>query len=568
MSKSSFDLFKSFAGELDPATLQKKFLLALLKLQNVERGSIWIKKNHCYHCIEAVGVESENIIGIDIDERQQSIVGWVIENGKRTVADVKSDARHYKELEENLAVKSSLILCFPLFLNKRADTYSTYTEYESDTDVYDEEKKGNERGATVYGAVQIIDTTPEKSRINLDEKYLNYLQNLVDIGSVALSNAVIYSQKVQETESLKVTLERLRAGRTTIVGQSKKFRACMELVKSYANSDFHVLITGESGTGKELVAQEIHRLGSRKDKPFLVQNCSAIPESLLESELFGYKKGAFSGAIRDKKGLFEAAEGGTVFLDEIGDMPFNIQAAILRVLQNSEVKPLGSNEVIHINVRIISATNRDIRKMVVEKKFRQDLFYRLSVLPVELPPLRERREDIPLLIRYFFRIESLKTGTKEKKLKTDALQKLLSWLWPGNIRELENLVRYLFVITEGEPDNEYIGSDLIPDHFFHPTAHEDFSRSVTASMENYQIEQNRVVNHKIGRLKQNDNIHSRCAVDFGNQTWDELEENYIRFLLKKHNFNVTWAAKASGLNRSTFASRMRRLGIKKSDTLL
>ncbi|MBF0302562.1 MAG: sigma 54-interacting transcriptional regulator [Desulfamplus sp.] len=555
MIKSSFDLFKSFAGELDPAILQKKFLLALLKLQNVERGSIWIKKNKSYHCIEAAGTESESIIGIDIDERQKSIVGWVIENGRRTVADTQSDARHYKELEDNIAVKSSLILCFPLFLN---DT----TGYDNKT-AYD---KGNK---TVYGAVQIIDTTPEKSCVNLDEKYLNYLQNLVDIGSVALSNAVIYSQKVQETESLKVTLQKLRAGTTTIVGQSKKFQACINLVKSYAASDFHVLITGESGTGKELVAQEIHRLGSRRDKHFLVQNCSAIPESLLESELFGYKKGAFSGAVKDRKGLFEAAEGGTVFLDEIGDMPFNIQAAILRVLQNNEVKPLGSNEVTHVNVRIISATNRDIKQMVVENRFRQDLFYRLSVLPIELPPLRERREDIPLLIRYFFKSESLKTGVQEKKLKPDAMQKLISWSWPGNIRELENLIRYIMVVTDDGTESEYIGADLIPDHFFQTVIHEEFSKCSTGYNVNYpirqsQIEQNQTMNNQI-RISNQIDTNSRYKIDFGNQTWDELEENYIRFLLKKNNWNVTWAAKASGLNRSTFASRMRRLGIRKSD---
>ncbi|MBF0258272.1 MAG: sigma 54-interacting transcriptional regulator [Desulfamplus sp.] len=549
MSKSSFDLFKSFAGELDPRTLQKKFLLALLKLQNVHRGSIWIKKNHSYHCIEAAGKESANIIGINIDEKQQSIVGWVIENGKRTVADTRSDARHYKELEDNLAVKSSLILCFPLFLNDK----------------------------TVYGAVQIIDTTPEKSCVNLDEKYLNYLQNLVDIGSVALSNAVSYSKQVKETEFLKVTLQELRAGASTIVGQSRKLQECIKLARSYSASDFHVLITGESGTGKELVAQEIHRSGPRKDKPFLVQNCSAIPESLLESELFGYRKGAFSGAIRDKKGLFEAAEGGTVFLDEIGDMPLNIQATILRVLQNNEVKPLGSNEVTHVNVRIISATNRSIKQMLSENMFRQDLFYRLSVLPIELPPLRERKDDIPLLIRYFFKLECLQNGIKEKKLKPDAMHKLISWSWPGNIRELENLVRYLVVVT----DSDYISSELIPDHFFQSVNQdhfvqgsgiEDMSMTDAEVIEDINTTDNRFLSrHNQATFCQiksspfsDKGQHSVSKLNFGNQTWDELEENYIRFLLKKNNWNVTWAAKAAGLNRSTFASRMRRLGIKKS----
>lgn len=534
VSKSSFDLFKSFAGELDPQSLQKKFLLALLKLQNVHRGSIWIKKNHGYHCIEAAGEESENIIGISIDENQESIVGWVIENGKKTVADTRSDARHYKELEEKLAVKSSLILCFPLFLKDK----------------------------TVYGAVQIIDTTPEKSSVNLDERYLDYLQNLVDIVSVALSNAVLYSQQVKETQSLKVTLQKLMEGSANIVGHNKKFQECMTLAENYAASDFPVLITGESGTGKELVAHKIHSAGPRRERPFLVQNCSAIPESLLESELFGYRKGAFSGAVKDKKGLFEAAGGGTVFLDEIGDMSFNIQAAILRVLQNSEVKPLGSNEVVHVNVRILSATNRDIRQMVSENLFRQDLFYRLSVLPIELPPLRERRDDIPLLVRYFFRLESLKSGMKEKRVKPDAMQKLISWSWPGNIRELENLVRYLVVVT----DSEYIDSELLPVHFFQSVMPEPLSHlSAIRAGGVDETEKRSAANKKNGVIFNNRDEDLRYGINFGNQTWDELEENYIRFVLKKNNWNVTWAAKVAGLNRSTFASRMRRLGIRKSD---
>ncbi|MDY0221171.1 MAG: sigma-54-dependent Fis family transcriptional regulator [Desulfobacterium sp.] len=514
MKTTSFDLFKSFAGELDPGILQEKFLNTLLKLQNVHRGSIWIKKDDRYHCIEAAGAESESIKGASISADHPSIVGWVMENEKMAVSDPGSDERHFKRLEENLRVKSSLILCFPLFLRDRS----------------------------VYGAVQVIDTTPEKHLINLDKGYLEHLQNLVDVGSIALGNAVLYRKKIEEAEGLKIALKEYRE-ETPIVGQSRVLMDTMALVRSYAASDFHVLITGESGTGKELVADKLHRTGRRRDMPFLVQNCSSIPETLLESELFGYKKGAFSGALRDKKGLFEAADGGTVFLDEIGDMPMNIQASILRVLQNNEVKPLGSTDVIHVDVRVVSATNRDIKKMVAENTFRQDLFYRLAVLPVELPPLRNRRQDIPLLVKYFLARESLKAGVPPKRIGAEAMGRLTAWSWPGNIRELENLIKYLMVVT----DDDTIHPDAILLDLDRVSGKDDESETVADSP---------AVN-----LPPDPPLAS--GMDFGDSTWLEVERSYALYLLERNSWNITWAARGSGLNRSTFASRLGRLGIRK-----
>ena len=505
MSQSNLELFK----ELNPETLQKKFLNALLKIHNVQRGSIWIKKKDTYLCIEAAGAESDQIKGVSLDVQHPSIVGWVIENKKMTVAETKSDRRHYKEVEDKLAVKSSLILCFPLFF----------------------------RDKKVYGAVQIIDTIPEKSSLNLDKGYLEQLQNLVDICSIALSNAILYANERKKTQSLKTALKEVK-NESVIIGQSTEFKKCLDLVESYAGTEFHVLITGESGTGKELIAEKIHKFSARKDKPFLVQNCSAIPETLLESELFGYKKGAFTGATRDKMGLFEAADGGTVFLDEIGDMPMSIQASLLRVLQKNEIKPLGETRVRHIDVRIVAATNKEIKQMIADNSFRQDLFYRLSVLPVHLPPLKERREDIPLLIKYFLEKESLKAGMIEKKISPDAMQSLVSYSWPGNIRELENLIRYLMVTAE----DEYIELLNVPLHVRDQNANIDpFGEPLVSSKDDA-----------------NDFIINLCSM-----TWPELEKEYVVSLLKKSNWNITWAAKASGINRSTFASRMRKLDIRR-----
>jgi transcriptional regulator with GAF, ATPase, and Fis domain len=516
MDNKPFALFKSFSEELDPSELQRKFLHTLLKLQNVERGSIWIKKDNKYRCIEAAGRQCEKIKGAEIDEKQQSIVGWVIENASMTISNPNKDPRHYKEFEENLTVKSSLILCFPLLL------------------------KSNK----VYGAVQLIDTSPSKDRINLDKAYLYHIQDLVNIGSLALSNAILFSEQQKETRALKSTLQEIRNG-GTLVGQSPSFQSCMEMLRSYAGTDYPVMITGESGTGKELVSHEIHNLGTRRDKPFLVQNCSAIPENLLESELFGYKKGAFSGAVKDKIGLFEAAEGGTVFLDEIGDMPMNLQARILRVIQNSEIKPLGETNVKKIDIRIISATNKEIKELVDAKDFREDLYYRLSVLPLHLSPLRERREDIPLLMNHFMNREAIKSDIPLKKTSSETMRHLMSYHWPGNIRELENLVRYLLVAT----DNDRITPLDLPVHFIK-------SRRIDSSEKLIPEDDGRIPESI--ETEQYDN-----AVQFGNQSWDEIERSYALHLLRKYHWNVTWAARDAGLNRSTFASRMKRLGIKK-----
>lgn len=506
MNQANLELFK----ELNPEALQKKFLNSLLKIQNVQRGSIWIKKNNTYKCVEAAGAEADNIKGVALDADHPSIVGWVIENKKMTVAETKSDRRHYKEVEDKFDIKSSMILCFPLIFREKR----------------------------VYGAVQIIDTTPEKSRLNLDKAYLEQLQNLVDICSIALSNAIMYSTEKERSKNLKTALEESRT-QHTIIGQSASFQKCINLVNSYASTEFHVLVTGESGTGKELIAEKLHRSSVRKSKPFLVQNCSAIPETLLESELFGYKKGAFTGATKDKMGLFEAADGGTVFLDEIGDMPMSIQASLLRVLQKNEIKPLGETRSKQVDVRIVAATNKDIKQMIAENAFRQDLFYRLSVLPVHLPPLRDRREDIPLLVKHFLSKESFKSGIGKKKISAEALNALAGYSWPGNIRELENLIRYLMVTAE----DEYIELLNIPLHI------RSEGSAGTDAFGAFQ---------KPSGRGQDDFAANLCSM-----TWPQLEKSYTLSLLKKHNWNITWAAKASGINRSTFASRMRKLGIKR-----
>jgi len=269
-------------------------------------------------------------------------------------------------------------------------------------------------------------------------------------------------QKLKEERSLlqkKLDEQVTRNGSFgQMIGKSQKLQNIFDLIKRVARSNSNVLITGESGTGKELVARSIHEKSERRHQPFIPINCSAIPDQLLESELFGHKKGAFTGASESRKGLFEEAQKGTVFLDEIGDMPLGLQAKLLRVLQERKIRSIGENFLKEIDIRIIAATHKNIRTLIQDGKFREDLYYRISVIPIQLPPLRERREDIPLMVDYFLKKYCELNHTPLKKLTHAALAKLLRMHLPGNVRELENMLERAVVLCEkewlDEPDLE------------------------------------------------------------------------------------------------------------------
>ena len=232
-----------------------------------------------------------------------------------------------------------------------------------------------------------------------------------------------------------------------IIGISEEITNIKKTVMRIATTDSTVLITGESGTGKTLIAKAIHNLSTRKEKPFATINCAAIPENLLESELFGYEKGAFTGALSAKKGKFELANGGTLFLDEIGDMPLSLQAKLLNVIQDREITRLGSEDVIPINVRIITATNKNLEKLIRLGHFREDLYYRINVLPIHIKPLRQRRDDIPVLVDYFLK-KMNKIHDKNLAITNTALKQMVNYKWPGNVRELENTIERLIVMND------------------------------------------------------------------------------------------------------------------------
>jgi len=304
------------------------------------------------------------------------------------------------------------------------------------------------KDGNVWGVILVDSQINRKEFTEENLIFLDFFSNLV---SLALDKILNLQKLEKENLYLKNQLQSTQKI-PEIIGESPAIKKLFQLIHKVAATDATVLISGESGTGKELVARSIHNLSQRKDKPYIAQFCGSIPDTLLESELFGYKKGAFTGATSDKKGLFEVADGGTFFLDEIADISPALQAKLLRVLQNKEIIRLGDTKPIKIDVRIIAATNKDLKQLVQENKFREDLFYRLNVFPIEIPPLRERRSDIPILVRHFIK----KYSDREISITPQALKKLESFYWPGNVRQLENVIQRALILCDS--------NQLTPDH--------------------------------------------------------------------------------------------------------
>ena len=312
---------------------------------------------------------------------------------------------------------------------------------------------------------------------------------------------------------------KMLSGYGDIIGKDPKMQRIYQLILDIAPSNATVLIQGESGTGKELVARAIHMNSPRKDKPFVVVNCSAYPQALIESELFGYEKGAFTGATQRKLGRFEIAHEGTIFLDEVSEIPFPSQVKILRFLQFQEFERLGGTETIKVNVRVIAATNKDLNEEVKKGNFREDLYYRLNVIPINLPPLRERKGDIPLLAEYFLKRLSTKSGKGIKELSPSAMQSLINYNWPGNVRELENVLEYAFVLTKGK----VIGAKALP-----------------PALRSSDISWNK---DKIASLEDN-------------------EKKFLIEMLNEFNWNKLQVAKRLGISRSTLYAKLKKYKLK------
>jgi DNA-binding NtrC family response regulator len=335
----------------------------------------------------------------------------------------------------------------------------------------------------------------------------------------------------KENTSLKQELSR-KFSLDNFIGQDPKIVRMKEIVQKLAKSESTALILGESGTGKDLVANAVHYHSNRVGKPFITLNCAAIPDTLLESELFGYKKGAFTGAYKDKDGVFKAADSGTLFLDEVGNTSLAIQMKLLRVLDDQEIMPVGSTEKMKVNVRLIAATNANLEEEVKAGNFREDLYYRLNVFTVQIPPLRERREDIALLVDHFNRFYCAKMGLEEKTISPDTLKVLLSYDWPGNVRELENTIERALVVSTGP----LINSEDLPEKVRGGSMVKEMAESSVA-----------------------DSGQARDA----SPTLESVEKAYIFWVLNQTGWNKTRTAKTLGIDASTLYRKIDRYGLKK-----
>lgn len=324
----------------------------------------------------------------------------------------------------------------------------------------------------------------------------------------------------KENEILRQEVRKNFSVGSTFLGKSPAMQQIFTLVKKVSNSVANILITGESGSGKEMVARAIHTSGMRAEKPFIAINCTAIPESLLESELFGHAKGSFTGAIQRKKGLFEEAHGGTLFLDEIGDMSPALQAKLLRVIQERKIRPVGDNQMIDVDVRIIAATHKDIKAAIKEGLFREDLFYRLSVIPITIPPLRERQEDIPILAQFFLEKYAAQNGAHVRGFSKKVVDKLLKLRWEGNVRELENVIERAVVLASGS-----------------------------------LIEESDIPNPE---TQSPDKFFNQATQSF--PTLAQLEEKYMRLVLDKTGGRKDKASQILGINRRTLYRKEREFG--------
>ena len=311
-----------------------------------------------------------------------------------------------------------------------------------------------------------------------------------------------------------------------IIGKNHKMKSIYDLIQKIAPSDARVFITGETGVGKELVAKAIHFNSNRKNKPFVGINCGALAESLLETELFGHEKGAFTGAIRTKRGKFEYAQGGTIFLDEVGDISPGLQVKLLRVTQERKIERVGGNSSMDVDVRIISATNQDIEKKIKNNEFRIELFFRLNVVPIRIPPLRERIGDIPLLVNHFICVFNKKFGKNIRRISAQAMTRLMEHHWPGNVRELENVLERAFVTTDGEIIDNVIFSHDIP----------DVSSQAT---DEYPVDTD---------------IPFKVACSFVEK---RFEKRYIEEALKRYGGNVSLTAKKTGINPRTLWRKLK-----------
>ncbi len=435
-----------------------------------------------------------------------SLSGWVLKNRQiLKIDDLDSDERFNNLSSEDGKIKS--VICIPLIVRSEILGLTTLV-------------RGIAKGPFSDGQCRLVGILSSQSaQILYNARLIEELANKNELLEIS-------GRKLHE-ENLRLRAEAgVQSSFENIIGKSTAIKDVLTLASKFSYGDSPVLITGETGTGKELVARAVHSASSRKDMPFVVKNCGLKTETLLESELFGHVKGSFTGAIKDKMGLFQEADGGTIFLDEIGDAPLATQAAILRAIQLGEVRPIGSSRTDHVNVRVISATNKELKKEIQAGNFREDLFYRLSTFCIEIPPLRKRKEDIPLLVKHILEKLKITTRREDLQISSAAMDLLQSYDWPGNIRQLENEIERAAIICDiaGQIDTNHLSRELI-------------------------INQGNIPGQDLPQGSLQEII-------------ERVEHDVITASLRQHKGNIMQTSKALGLTRKGLKNKLARYGIK------
>lgn len=444
-----FQMTSSLSSTLELSKILNIIMETAKNLLKAEASSLLLldeATNELYFA-SATGDVSERLKNLTVP-LDKGIAGACVRTGKvKVVDDTLADTEFYPQIDKQTGFATKSIIAAPLNISGKA-----------------------------IGVIEVLNKTEGNSWTEDDRELLIIIALQA---AQVIKNAQIHLRIQEQKNLLRDEID----SRYKIISVSAEFRYILELAEKVAPSASTVLLLGENGTGKELIARHIHRLSKRRDGPFIALNCAAIPVTLLESELFGHEKGAFTGATSLRRGVFELANNGTIFLDEIGDLPLETQSKLLRVLQEREFERLGGTKIIKVDVRVIAATNQNLDKKMKQKLFREDLYYRLNVFPIRIPPLRERKDDIPLLARHFLSIYAHEINKTVKDIDEQAMLELLDYTWPGNVRELQNIIERAVVLTNGE----YLDRESLIIPAAGPKKHLSFNKGLKEAVSEFKI---------------------------------------------------------------------------------